>query len=58
MDVKRDAKEIRRQKELMAVDLEGRLDSLLGGRRDLKQRLRADERERDDARYKARSIVR
>ena len=28
----------------MAVDLEGRIDSMLGGRRDLRQRLRADKR--------------
>ena len=40
------------------MELEGRLDSLLGGRRDLRQRPRAAERERDNARDRAESMVR
>ena len=36
----------------------GGVDSLLGGWRDLRQRLRVDERDRGDARYKAESLVR
>ena len=43
---------------MIAMDLEGRFNYLLGGRRDLRQRLRADERERDDARDKYRSPIR
>ena len=39
--VKRDAKEIRMEQELMAVDLERKIHSLMGGRRDLIQSLRA-----------------
>ena len=42
----------------MAVDLESRINSLLGGLRDLNQRLGAGEREGDDARYRAKSLVR
>ena len=42
----------------MAMDLEGRLYYLLGGRRDIRQRLRAAERERDDARERSKSLVR
>ena len=37
----------------MSVDMEGRLNSLLGRWSDLRKRLRADERERDDTRDKA-----
>ena len=58
MDVKRGAEEIQRERELVAVDLEGRLDSLLGGQRDLRQRLRVDKRERKNSRYKSKSLVR
>ena len=58
LDVKRGAEEIQRERELMAVELEGRLDSLLGGQRDLRQRLRADKRERKNSRYKSKSLVR
>ena len=53
-----DAKEIRREWELTYMELEGRLDSLLGGRRDLRQRPRAAERERDNARDRAELLVR
>ena len=42
----------------MTVDMEGRIDSLLGRWSDLRKRLRADERERDDTREKAESLVR
>ena len=58
LDVKRGAEEIQRERELMAVELEGRLDSLLGGQRDLRQRLRVDKRERKNSRYKSKSLVR
>ena len=53
-----DAKEIRREWELTYMELEGRLDSLLGGQRDLRQRLRVDKRERKNSRYKSKSLVR
>ena len=42
----------------MVMDMEGRIDSLLWGRRDLCQWLREVERERDDARDKDRSPIR
>ena len=58
LDAKRDAEESRRERELMDMDLEGRLDSLLGGWRDLMQRLREDKRKRDDSRDRAESLVR
>ena len=38
---------------MIAMDLEGRFNYLLGGRRDLRQRLRAAKRERDDDRESA-----
>ena len=38
--------------------MEGGLDSLLGGRRDICQRMRVDKRGRDDARYRSKSLVR
>ena len=57
MDAERDTKEIWREHELMAVDLEGRLDYLLGDWRDLRKRLREEDRERDDSRDKAGSLV-
>ena len=55
---KRGAKEIWRERELMDMELEGRLYFVLGGRRDLRQRRRADERERDDTRYRYKSLLR
>ena len=58
LDVKRDAGDIRRERELMDVDLERRIDSLLGGRRYLGQRPGSDERERNNAMDKAESLVR
>ena len=41
----------------MAVDLEVSLNSLLGGQRDIRQRLKVDERERDSTRDKAKFII-
>ena len=41
----------------MDIDIVGRLIYLLGGRRDLRQRLVEAERERDEARYRAGYIV-
>ena len=41
----------------MAMNLEGRIDYLLGARRDLRQRLRAADRERDNVRERAESLV-
>ena len=58
MDVKRDAENIQRDKGFLAVNLEGRLDYLLGGQRDIMQRLREDEREMDDVRDKSELPVR
>ena len=57
MDVKRDVTKIQRERELMAVDLEVSLNSLLGGQRDIRQRLKVDERERDSTRDKAKFII-
>ena len=42
----------------MAMDLEGRIDSLLEGWRDIMQRLMEDKRESDDARERDESLVR
>ena len=58
MDVKRDAENIQRDKGFLAVNLEERLDYLLGGQRDIMQRLREDEREMDDVRDKSELPVR
>ena len=41
----------------MNMDMEGRLNSLLGGWRYLRQRLRAADRERDDDRERAKSFL-
>ena len=43
---------------MMAVDLEGMLDFLFRGEMYLRQRLRADERERDNTMEKSESLVR
>ena len=43
-DTKRDSKESLKYRELMEMYMEGRLDYLFGGRRDLRQRLGAAER--------------
>ena len=42
----------------MYLDMDWRLDSLLGGQRYLRQRLRADERERDDTRDREKNLIR
>ena len=42
----------------MDVDMEGSLDSMLGGRRDLRQRLRLEKRETENATNKAKSLTR
>ena len=57
-DAKRDAKKIRRDWKAMDLELEGVLNSLLGGRRDLRQRLREPGRERGNARHRAESLLR
>ena len=57
-DEKRDAEEIRREQQLKDMDMEGRFDYLLGVRRDMRQILRAAERERGDARDRDELIVR
>ena len=41
---------------MMYMDMEGRLDSLLGGTMDLRKRLRVTKRERDYARKRAKLI--
>ena len=53
----RDADHIWRERELIAIDMEGRIDSLLEGQMDIMQRLREDERERDDSRDNNEFIV-
>ena len=58
MDVKRDAEDIWRERVFVALDMEGSIDCLLKGLRDLRQRLRADKRDGVDARDKAELLVR
>ena len=43
-DVNRDSKEIRRDRKLMYLNIEGKINSLLGGGGDLRQRIREDQR--------------
>ena len=42
----------------MEMELDGRLDSLVGGRRGISQSLRSADRDRDDTRYINSSLVR
>ena len=58
MDTKRHYKEIRRDRGLADMDIEGRLDSLLGVHRYLMQSLVVVERERDNARDRTKLLVR
>ena len=51
-DAKRDAKEIQRERKLKAMDMEGRLNSLFGGRRDIREELREAERKRGNTRVR------
>ena len=57
-DANRDVDESQRERELMGMEMDGRLNSLLGVRRDISQRLRLDEREKGDARDRAESLLR
>ena len=52
-DAKRDSEEIRRERELMDMDLEWRFNYLLVGWKYISQRLRSSERERDNTSYRA-----
>ena len=54
---KRDAEEIRREKELTDMELEVRLDSLLGVRKDIRKMLRKVKRESDETRDRDEFIV-
>ena len=53
----RDAEESRRERKLMNMELEGRIDTLLGGQRSIRQRLGEAEMERVDARDRAELLV-
>ena len=58
MGAKRDSKESQRDQKLMDMELEGMFNSLLGGWRDLMQRLRAAERQMNNTRDRSELIVR